>query len=56
MTPYSFTKSQEMFTRAAQCIPGGIYGHQTPLMLVPGAYPYFFERGAGSLRAASMRR
>jgi len=29
-------------------IPGGIYGHQTPLMLVPGSYPYFFASGAGS--------
>jgi len=47
MTPYRFTKSQELFARAAAVIPNGIYGHQTPAMLVPGAYPYFFERGEG---------
>jgi len=29
-------------------IPGGIYGHQAPAMLVPGAYPYFFTRAAGA--------
>ena len=47
MTPYTFTKSQELFRRSATCIPNGIYGHQSPAVLVPGAYPYFFERGAG---------
>ncbi len=44
---YEFSKSQELFLRSASVIPGGIYGHQTPLVLVPGAYPYFFERGEG---------
>jgi len=29
-------------------VPGGIYGHQSPAMLVPGAYPYFFARGRGA--------
>jgi len=48
MKPYSFTKSQDLFARAGQCIPNGIYGHQTPMMLVPGAYPYFFDRGDGA--------
>jgi glutamate-1-semialdehyde 2,1-aminomutase len=48
MGAYQFTKSQELFARAAQVIPNGIYGHQTPAMLVPGAYPYFYERGAGA--------
>ena len=47
MEPYRFDKSQELFARSAQHIPNGIYGHQTPLVLVPGAYPYFFERGEG---------
>jgi glutamate-1-semialdehyde 2,1-aminomutase len=45
---YEFTKSQELFIRSSSVIPNGIYGHQTPLVLVPGAYPYFFERGEGS--------
>lgn len=29
-------------------MPGGIYGHQAPALLVPGAYPYFFARGRGA--------
>jgi len=29
-------------------VPGGIYGHQAPALLVPGAYPYFFARGRGA--------
>ena len=45
---YEFSKSQDLFIRSAAVIPNGIYGHQTPLVLVPGAYPYFFERGEGS--------
>jgi glutamate-1-semialdehyde 2,1-aminomutase len=37
-----------LFARAERVIPGGIYGHQSPRMLVPGAYPYFFARGDGA--------
>jgi len=37
-----------LFERARRVVPGGIYGHQSPVMLVPGSYPYFFERGQGS--------
>ena len=48
MQPYAFTKSQELFARAARYVPNGIYGHQTPAMLVPGSYPYFYERGQGA--------
>ncbi|MFQ5665778.1 MAG: aspartate aminotransferase family protein [Candidatus Binatia bacterium] len=48
MQPYTFAKTQELFERAARVIPNGIYGHQTPLILVPGSYPYFFARGEGS--------
>ena len=43
-----FQRTEELFGRARRVIPGGIYGHQTPRMLVEGAYPYFFERGAGA--------
>jgi glutamate-1-semialdehyde 2,1-aminomutase len=28
-------------------IPGGIYGHASPAVTVPGAYPYYAERGRG---------
>jgi glutamate-1-semialdehyde 2,1-aminomutase len=48
MALYQFTKTQELFERSARCIPGGIYGHQTPAMLVPGSYPYFFDHGEGA--------
>jgi glutamate-1-semialdehyde 2,1-aminomutase len=48
MTPYRFTLSEAMLERAARHVPNGIYGHQSPLALVPGAYPYFFERGEGA--------
>ncbi|MBI1817831.1 MAG: aminotransferase class III-fold pyridoxal phosphate-dependent enzyme [Deltaproteobacteria bacterium] len=48
MSHRSFARTQELFERAARVVPGGIYGHQSPVMLVPGAYPYFFERGDGS--------
>jgi len=46
--PYRFDQSDSLFERAKRVIPGGIYGHQTPLLLVPGAYPKFFARGEGS--------
>ncbi|HEY2663878.1 MAG TPA: aminotransferase class III-fold pyridoxal phosphate-dependent enzyme [Candidatus Binataceae bacterium] len=48
MTPYQFDRSNALFERAKKVVPGGIYGHQSPLMLVPGAYPSFFVRGEGS--------
>jgi glutamate-1-semialdehyde 2,1-aminomutase len=47
MTHRGFHRTQELFERARRVIPSGIYGHQTPRLLVAGAYPYFFERGAG---------
>ena len=43
-----FRKTEALFARAARVVPGGIYGHQSPAMLVPGAYPYFFARGRGA--------
>jgi len=45
---YTFNKSKEMFARAAKVIPQGIYGHFTPVILVPGAYPYFVQKAKGS--------
>ena len=45
---YQFTRSQALFERAARVVPNGIHGHQSPMVLVPGRYPYFFQRGAGS--------
>jgi glutamate-1-semialdehyde 2,1-aminomutase len=48
MSHHGFTRTQQLFERAQRVIPAGIYGHQSPVMLVPGQYPYFFERGEGS--------
>jgi len=45
---FSFTKSHELFARAARVMPQGIYGHFTPVFTVPGSYPYFMERAKGS--------
>ena len=38
-------ETHALFERALRVVPGGIYGHQSPRMLVPAAYPYFFARG-----------
>jgi glutamate-1-semialdehyde 2,1-aminomutase len=43
-----FSQTYALFERATRVVPGGIYGHQTPALLVPGSYPYFFARGEGS--------
>src|SRR5262245_1460355 len=43
-----YRETEALFARALQVVPAGIYGHQTPAMLVPGAYPYFFARGQGA--------
>jgi glutamate-1-semialdehyde 2,1-aminomutase len=43
-----YRETAALFARAERVVPGGIYGHQSPLMLVPGAYPYFFARGDGA--------
>jgi glutamate-1-semialdehyde 2,1-aminomutase len=43
-----YRETQRLFERAVRVVPGGIYGHPNPAMLVPGRYPYFFARGEGS--------
>jgi glutamate-1-semialdehyde 2,1-aminomutase len=48
MELYKFDKSQELFARAAKVIPGGIYGHESPALTVPGAFPYYAARGEGA--------
>ncbi|MDO8431244.1 MAG: aminotransferase class III-fold pyridoxal phosphate-dependent enzyme [Candidatus Binatus sp.] len=48
MKPYTFEQSEALMQRAKKVVPGGIYGHQTPLLLTRGAYPSFFARGEGS--------
>ena len=46
--PGRYRETAALFVRAERVVPGGIYGHQSPRMLVPGAYPYFFARGDGA--------
>jgi glutamate-1-semialdehyde 2,1-aminomutase len=48
MEPGRFRETEALFARARRVVPGGIYGHQSPVMLVPGKYPYFFARGEGA--------
>jgi len=43
-----YRESEALLARARAVVPGGIHGHQSPRMLVPGAYPYFFARGEGA--------
>ena len=47
MSLYTFDKSTEWFERAAAVIPGGIPGHLSPAMTVPGSYPYYATEGKG---------
>jgi glutamate-1-semialdehyde 2,1-aminomutase len=46
--PDRFRRSRELFERASAVIPCGIYGHTTPAAALPGAFPYYAERAAGS--------
>ena len=48
MKPYTFERSDALFERAKKVVPGGIYGHQNPILLTRGAFPSFFARGEGS--------
>jgi glutamate-1-semialdehyde 2,1-aminomutase len=43
-----FQRSRELFERASQVIPCGIYGHMSPAAALPGAFPYYAERAQGS--------
>ncbi len=41
------TRSLQLFERAARVVPGGIYGHTSPIAALPGASPYFATRAEG---------
>jgi glutamate-1-semialdehyde 2,1-aminomutase len=47
MAIHRLAESEALFARAQSVIPDGIYGHQSPKMMVAGAHPYFFERSLG---------
>ena len=42
-----YARSRNIFERAEQVIPGGIYGHVSPAAVLPGRSPYFAARGEG---------
>jgi glutamate-1-semialdehyde 2,1-aminomutase len=42
-----YANSLSLFERAAKVIPEGIYGHQNPAFVLPGASPYFADRAEG---------
>jgi len=49
MKTYTYSKSQELFKRAAQVIPCGIYGHFSPAPLIPATdYPFYTSKGQGA--------
>jgi glutamate-1-semialdehyde 2,1-aminomutase len=43
-----FARSRALFERATHVIPGGIYGHMSPAVALPGEFPYYAERAEGS--------
>jgi glutamate-1-semialdehyde 2,1-aminomutase len=45
--PYTFERSNALMERAGRVVPGGVYGHQSPNLLVQGSYPMFLARGKG---------
>jgi glutamate-1-semialdehyde 2,1-aminomutase len=47
-THHRYRRSLELFDRAWRVIPCGIYGHTAPAAAVPGAFPYYAQRAAGS--------
>lgn len=47
MATKRYAESEALLERARRVVPGGVYGHQAPRMVVGGAYPYFFARGDG---------
>lgn len=42
-----YHRSRELFARARQVIPGGIYGHVAPATTVPSGTPFFAQAGHG---------
>lgn len=43
----SYEESARLFDRACEVIPGGIYGHVAPALLLPQASPYYARRADG---------
>ncbi|MGD2269674.1 MAG: aminotransferase class III-fold pyridoxal phosphate-dependent enzyme [Desulfobacterales bacterium] len=49
MEAYTYPKSRELFERAVKVIPCGIYGHYSPVALVPPSdYPFYTSKAEGA--------
>lgn len=51
METYQYSKSRELFQRAAKVIPGGVYGHQGPAngcFIPTEAFPFFSDHAKGA--------
>jgi len=49
MKTYTYKKSHELFEKAADIIPAGIYGHFSPAPLIPiSNYPFYLDRAEGA--------
>ncbi len=46
-SPLTLTKSQELFKKAFELVPGGVLGIRRPYNFVEGEYPIFFDYGEG---------
>lgn len=44
---HKLSASGALYERANRVIPGGVYGHQSPVLTVPGAFPAFAQRAEG---------
>lgn len=44
---YTYEKSAKLFSRATEIIPGGIYGHFSPTVTIPGAFPFYTAKAKG---------
>lgn len=47
--PPRLSHSAALYERASAVIPGGIPGHQSPALTVPGAFPYFAKKADGAV-------
>ncbi|MCK5866807.1 MAG: aminotransferase class III-fold pyridoxal phosphate-dependent enzyme, partial [Mycoplasmataceae bacterium] len=46
---FTYKKSKDLFERASEVIPNGIYGHFSPAPLIPAsAYPFYIESAQGA--------
>jgi len=47
-SPLPLSASNALYERASRVVPGGVYGHQSPVLTVPGSFPAFAQRAEGA--------